>query len=334
MSSILAPYQKAAAAIPVASRVLFVILTAVTATIYTYKLHSYELLLERDYRGHPTKVINFNEIIVPSIQLIPRYAMHNIWVLVTAIFAEISVVGYIGSSVILVAGSKYCHRIWGSAEELFKFVFLVGTLTNLMTVLSVIVLTMISGNVLDLTKPLGGGLCYAMGYLVLLKQSIPEHSVNVFRGSLLLRIKDVPFAALCGSLGMSVYNRNFYPVLPCWLSLITAWAYLRFYQSTLTDPQLPQPNDVVGVLRIQGDASDAFAFVEFFPNVLKPWLGPFFNDVYELMCVMSIVSAFNEESVEQSNARAAKRGKNKDTSERRRQVALKVLEDRISGSSE
>ena len=66
---------------------------------------------------------------------------------------------------------------------------------------------------------------------------------------------------------------------------------------------------------------------------------PVFNQVYEVSVLLGIITPFNDESVEQSNLRAQKRQEQvnqnhknvaNSVAERRRQVALQVIEDRIN----
>lgn len=115
---------------------------------------------------------------------------------------------------------------------------------------------------------------------------------------------------------------------------------MRFFQALNTEPILPVANNdsSTGSVLI-GDASDTFQLVEFFPAVTKPYVGPVFNQIYELSVLLGIVTPFNDETVQQSNTRAQKRleqvgQSNKSiassVAERRRQIALQVIEDRIN----
>lgn len=95
-------------------------------------------------------------------------------------------------------------------------------------------------------------------------------------------------------------------------------------------------NDATNV--IKGDASDVFKLVDFFPNISKPYLSVVFDKGYELAVLLGIITPFNDDSIEQGNMRAHKRLEQIDqtqksiansVAERRRQVALQVIEDRI-----
>ncbi|ONH72123.1 Rhomboid-like protein 19 [Pichia kudriavzevii] len=106
---------------------------------------------------------------------------------------------------------------------------------------------------------------------------------------------------------------------------------------------------------IRGDPSDTFALVEFFPDVLKPTLRPLFEGFYQLSVLLGIVRPWNDDDVDIGNLRSnlrvsgpslANKRTNSSTfmnttgnsknlksetddeiAERRKQIALKVLEE-------
>lgn len=287
----------------------------------------------------PTEERSYLEIIIPYIQLVPRYTIFYPWVLVTAIFAEVSIFSFIFALGILYVATGYLEKFWGP-REVVKFILIVGTLTNLSTVIVTILSNMVRGDVLGMDKPLGGGISYFFGFLVVLKQLIPEHNVVLFQGLVNFRIKHTPFIVLIAVIVASSITQSLWPVVPSVFSFFISYNYLRFYQTFQADPLLPVTSvsgDGNNTTVMYGDASDAFQLVEFFPGVSKAFLAPIVNSIYDVSVLIGIVTPFNEEAIEQSNLRvqklseqAKKATKLTSVAERRRQVALQVIEDRIN----
>lgn len=277
--------------------------------------------------------------LVPYIQLIPRYAIFYPWVFATAIFAETSIVGFLVSLAVLVVATRYVEKFWGY-KEVLKYIFLVGILTNFVTVIVVIIINMLRGNVKGMNQPLGGGASYYMGFLVVLKQVIPEHNVVLFQGLVNFRVKHFPFILLVLAFVWSIVFKSFYPIFPATFSFIVSYNYLRFVQSFYADSLLPTVNPAslgnADTSIIRGDASDAFQLIEFFPSALKPILEPVINGVYDISVLLSLIAPFDEDAIELSNIRVqtmsqqavdASKKSNSDA-DRRRQVALQVIEER------
>lgn len=329
--------------IPKSTRFVLAALTVVAVLILCIRIFYYRqalLLTSTDAQIE----VSFHDIRVPYLQLIPRSAVFYPWVFATAIFAETLVFSLVFSGAVLYVATKYVEKFWGS-QETVKFVLLVGSFTNILTVLITIVCNIFRGDVAGMDKPLGGGISYYFGFLVVLKQLIPEHNIVLFQGLINFRVKHLPFLLLVAVLLWSlVVSRSLYPAIPSMGSFIISYNYLRFYQAFVLDPLLPitsatETADHSGQSVLRGDASDTFALVEFFPAVTKPFLMVVFSHIYDLSVLLGVVTPFNDELVEQSNLRAQKISEqlnqaNKSVAssvaERRRQVALQVIEDRIS----
>lgn len=283
------------------------------------------------------------DIVVPFLQLIPRSAIFYPWVFATAIFAEVTFFSFLLSTVVLYIGTGYVEKFWGY-REVVKYILLVGVLTNLFTVIVAIVSNIFRGDVAGMDKPLGGGISYLFAFLVVIKRLIPEHNVVLFHGLINFRIKHLPFILLVLVTLWSSIFRTLHPAVPSLLSFFIAYIYLRFFQIANVDPILPvaSTNEEGAVSVIRGDGSDAFQLVEFFPGITKPYLSILFNAVYKLSVSLGLVTPFDDDFIEQSNLRAQKLSErlnqaNKlianSVAERRRQVALQVIEDRMNGSS-
>lgn len=321
--------------LPKSSKILLSLLTSISGLLLVLKYESYRSLL-----AATNEPIKFHDVRIPFIQLIPRSTVFNPWVLVLAIFAEISIFTFILSATILYVGSKFTERFWGYLEVI-KFILIIGTITNLFTIVLAIISNIIREDAKNMDQPLGGGISYYFAFLVVFKQLIPEHNIVLFQGLVNFRVKHVPFALLIIFTLWSIFiSKSMYPAVPSIGSFFVSFFYLRFFQSLSTEPNLPlSSNDASNSSVITGDASDTFQLIEFFPNVTKPILTPVFNQVYEVSVLLGIITPFNDESVEQSNLRAQKRQEQvnqnhknvaNSVAERRRQVALQVIEDRIN----
>ncbi|KAI5967078.1 hypothetical protein KGF57_000507 [Candida theae] len=322
--------------IPLSTEILLGLLTTISAFLFVIK---YRIYKDSQAAGG-SEELNFHEILVPYIQLVPSTTLFHPWVIASAIFAEVSIVSFIFSFSVLFIGSRFVEKFWGRVEVI-KFVFVLGSVTNLITVLIAIISNLIREDAKNMNSPLGGGISYYFGFLVVFKQLIPEHNIVLFQGLVNFRVKHLPFALLIFlSVWSAVISRSLYPAVPSTVSFFASFVYLRFFQALRTDPILPvSSNDSSTGSVLIGDASDTFQLVEFFPTVTKPYLGPIFNQVYELSVLLGIVTPFNDETVQQSNTRAQKRSEQVNQSnksiassvaERRRQIALQVIEDRIN----
>lgn len=329
--------------IPRSTRILLGAVAAISGLIFIIKFNTYreELILPTPTNS-PDGVVSFQNIQVPYLQLVPRFTLFYPWVVVTAIFAEVSIIALIISVVVLYVLTKYVEKYW-SWKEVIKFVLVVGSITNFVSVIVTIVSNIARGDVAGMDQPLGGGISYYFGFLVVFKQLIPEHNIVLFQGLVNFRVKHLPFTALVVVvLWSALVTRSLYPVVPSVNSFIVSYTYLRFFQSFAVDPLLPitsASSDAANSSLITGDASDTFQLVEFFPSITKPYLSVVFDKGYELFVFLGVVTPFNDESVEQSNLRAQKRQEQvsqaqksvaNSVAERRRQVALQVIEERIN----
>lgn len=326
--------------VPKLSRLLLALLVGVSSVVFIYKFNVYR------GRAAANDPIDFHDISVPYLQLIPRYAIFYPWVMVTAIFAEISILLFVFSAAILYGGSRYLEKFW-RADEVIRFIFPVGAATNLTTVLIFIVCNMVRGDAKAMSSPVGGGMLYYVAFLVVFKQLIPEHNIVLFQGLINFRVKHLTLAVLSVLvLWLAFASRSLYPAVPAVVSFLVSFTYLRFFQSFLAEPVLPITTATGSPSQtsvVRGDASDTFALVEFFPAVTKPYLAPVFNQVYELNVFLGLLKPFDDDTIEQSNLRSQKRLEQANqahksvansVAERRRQVALQVIEDRINKTQE
>lgn len=333
MSSLSSRLNVSSFTLPPATKALLVTTTASSVLLQFLKRQHYNQLIQAG-----EKDLDIAQIVVPYLQLIPNHTLLHPWTVVTGIFVDATIFRFLVSLVLMYFAGKFIERSW-SSKELIKFVVIVGAVSNLLTSVSLIFLNLIFGNNF-FNIPVDGNLCLLVSYLVVLKQLTPEHSIVLFKGVAQARAKHIPFAVLVILTLVSITTLSPTPAVQAWLGLIVSWAYLRFFQTSVADPLLPQPGDVVGVRKLTGDASETFSFVHFFPEILTPIIAPLFDQIYELLVQLHILTRFNDSDIEQGNIIASRRVAGqpatvdtRNAAERRRQVALKVLEERIGEDS-
>ena len=129
-----------------------------------------------------------------------------------------------------------------------------------------------------------------------------------------------------------------------WLGFLTSWTYLRFYQK---QPDLSSAS--TGRHELRGDASETFAFGYFWPDAVQPPIAAVADSVYNALLALHICMPFTAEDVESGNEQATARGESglpsllepssrqgggkREEAERRRALALKVLDQRLHAAS-
>jgi hypothetical protein len=157
---------------------------------------------------------------------------------------------------------------------------------------------------------------------------VPAHTVTLFKGIISLRVPRFPLIHV-----LLVFILSLTPLLSAASYLlvstgfITSWTYLRFYKAAFPDLEASQPSS------LRGDASETFAFAEFFPDPVKPFVTEVSNQVYSILVSLRICTPFSAadtsvsrgEHVMQRGAPGSARAE----AERRRALALKELDSRL-----
>ncbi|XP_058453519.1 transmembrane protein 115 [Malaya genurostris] len=106
--------------------------------------------------------------------------------------------------------------------------------------------------------------------------------------------------------------------------LYVSWVYLRFYQRHSNGTR--------------GDSAENFRFASFFPNVLQPFINLVANRVYLSCLRIGIVKRLNTQQSNSSSLQSVNvhslAGVDPHDMERRRQIALKALSERLSKTTD
>lgn len=178
---------------------------------------------------------------------------------------------------------------------------------------------------------ISGGVSIQVAFLVAFSQLIPAHTVTLFRGIISLKVPRFPLLYI----GI-VTVLSLTPLLSraaLWqatFGLLTSWTYLRFYKKVFPDLDSSQPAS------LRGDASETFAFAEFFPAPVKPLVAAVSDQIFEVLVAMRLCTPFSQADVSARGDRALQRGTPgtaRAEAERRRAIALKALDQRLSAAA-
>jgi hypothetical protein len=167
-----------------------------------------------------------------------------------------------------------------------------------------------------------------IAFLVAFSQLVPAHTVTIFRGVLSLRVPRFPllYIGVVTVLSMT-------PLLPgaaLWLApfgFLTSWTYLRFYKVVFPDLDTSQSAS------LRGDASETFAFAEFFPAPVKPFVAALADQVFSVLVAARLCTPFSAADVSAARGdtmlQRGTPGGARAEAERRRAIALKALDQRL-----
>lgn len=334
--------------LPPLTRIILLVLVFCSIAVFTLRYMEYSIQYEQavEFENYQKEKPEderevgvwplFRDITVPFVTLIPVTVVKFPWTLLTTVFVEKSVISLLISGACLGLAGRYLERVWG-LKSLGIFYLMLTVIPNLITLFCLVFLFSITTNEWWLQNPICGSTAIQAGFLVAFKQLVPEHSIVLFQGAIRVHVKHLimPILISYATLGI-IIKSPVMTILP-WVGFLTAWIWLRFYRVMYIDSLLPMSDSLTAAAdtqtKIKGDASDTFAFADFFyPQPVKQIVETFSNTIFDALCVLRICTPFNTEEVEASNQRASMRtgsvSENSDA-DRRRALALKVLEERL-----
>ncbi|KAI8577618.1 hypothetical protein K450DRAFT_250889 [Umbelopsis ramanniana AG] len=260
---------------------------------------------------------------VPVIGLVPGYWLHYPWTFLTACLYENNIFAFITSVVATLLGGKYLERVWGS-KELLKFVIVTAIIPNFLTWLTFIVPFYITGNDDFLFNYQINGMTGVLAsFLVAFRHLIPEHLVQVFGGTVSIRVKNLLGILTAATIVSLVLFQTLVVYNLVNLGWVVAWAHIRFFKW----------QDGV-----QGDRSETFALYTFFPDFLHTPIKAISNIVFGILVALKCCKPFppswgydleGQASTSRSTPGPLP-GSARAEAERRRALALKALDIRLS----
>ncbi|KAL1884388.1 hypothetical protein VTK73DRAFT_82 [Phialemonium thermophilum] len=272
-----------------------------------------------------------SEIVIPYLTLIPQLSLLYPWTFFTTTLVESNVFTVAIAGLTIYNGGRYLERAW-SSREFGKFLLISSLIPNLLTFGTMVLLFTLTQNERWTLTTIAGTVPLQISFLVAFSQLVPAHTVTLFRGILSLRVLRFPLvyitAILLLSLTPLLTSASFFLAI---YGFLTSWTYLRFYKTVFPDLDSSQPAS------LRGDASETFAFAEFFPGPIKPFVASISEQVFNVLVTMRLCVPFSAADV------SAARGDNflqrsvpggaRAEAERRRALALKALDQRLHAAT-
>ena len=270
---------------------------------------------------------------VPFLTLVPAQCYRYPWTIITSTFVEQNVLNLLINTTAVFLSGRYLERAW-SSKDFAIVVIIASALPNILLVPTYIIWGAILGNDARARTPIAGAITLQAAFLVCFKQLVPEHTVSLYKGLIKIRVKHFPAIFLALNTFGGIVLGTDTALLLAWYGLITTYLYLRFFR---------HQQEIGSGISTRGDASETFAFATFFPSVIQPPIAAFADQIYTLCCKLKLIRPFSDEAVVSSNELVASRGEATlptttnqaySAAERRRQLALKALDDRLTTASD
>lgn len=268
-------------------------------------------------------LIGFIRPILHVLILFPINIFHlHVWRLATCLLVETNFIAYLYTAYCTQKFMNYIIPNWKSIE-IMKYLLIV----HLTTVFSIILLSLMLLIFLQYWDmfyqiPIYGLLHFDSAFLIALKQFLPD---TVVITTPLGRIKNwhLPVLSVCCSVILWLIGGIRGTVtLQLIIGLQTGWSYLRFIQPH------PENNEVCG------DDSEHFTWSSLFPKSVQPFASVIGRLAFRLLtktglCRKQILQMESFEALESVETHNESRD-----AERKRQKALRMLNDRITSNNE
>ncbi|XP_077977012.1 transmembrane protein 115-like [Glandiceps talaboti] len=261
------------------------------------------------------------ESILNTLAITPGYIVppnFRIWTYVTHGFLETHLWNVVADILTLVVCGKLIEPLWGALEMLLFFsIANIGVgIASAVWYLTVYVATSNIDYLFDVhIHGLSG---YMASIAVALKQTMGDYDF-INTSFLRLRIKQLPMLLLLWSVIMAVIGlaSGAYPVMTT-AGILVSWIYLRFYQKQSDNSR--------------GDMSDTFIFASFFPEKVQPPIAILANTVHSGLVKARVCKkqVRKYDVGAPSSITISLPGSDPNDAERRRQLALRALNERLS----
>jgi len=285
--------------------------------------------------------LSYSETAVEALSVTPGYFLpphFYLWTALTHCYLEIHWWEVVVDLVTLILVGKLLEPLWGALEMVTFFVIVNGGVAVVSALFYYFLYMVTSREMLLFDVHIHGLAGYLAGVSVAVKQAMPDHILwrspmgKMTNRNIPLSVFGLSFVMWAVGLVEGSYCTMFGS------GLVISWIYLRFYQMHANGSR--------------GDAADGFAFASFFPNVLQPAAAVVGNAIFSILVKIRLcrrtVRRYDVGGGTLGGAggpggvRASSGGgggpsisislpgvDNHDT-ERRRQIALKALSDRLN----
>jgi len=270
-------------------------------------------------------LLSFSSSAVLALSVTPGYFNPPhfwLWTAATHCFLEIHFWEVVVDIFTLVLVGKLIEPLWG-ALEMVTFFFIVNTGVAVLCAFFYYVLYMSTFNTELLFDVHIHGLSgYLAGVSIAVKQVMPDHILartplgKITNRNIPLTVFGLTFIMWAIGMVEGSYCTMF------GTGLIVSWIYLRFYQ--------------VHSNGSKGDMAESFAFSTLFPNVLQPAVSVISNTVFSLLVRCKIcrkpVRRYDVGAAGPAGITISIPGAESQDAERRRQIALRALSERLNKS--
>ncbi|PKA47660.1 hypothetical protein AXF42_Ash014437 [Apostasia shenzhenica] len=259
-------------------------------------------------------LLQFFPSAVSYLALIPARTIPFAWNLLTAGYTEQTLPGVAIGVVGLLFLGRSLEPLWGS-REFFKFIVVVNFLISICVFVTAISLYYITTQESYLYTPLSGFHGVLAGFLVGIKQIMPDQELGLFF-LLKIRAKWIPTLLALVSIAVSFFVPESASYLPTMLfGIYTGWLYLRYFQKR------PETG-------LKGDPSDEFTFSSFFPEFLRPILDPIGSIFDKIFCGRRLQTSIESRGLALGGDPLP--GSDPIEASRRRERGAKALEKRLA----
>jgi len=265
--------------------------------------------------------LSFSDVAILGLSVTPGYFNPPhfwVWTALTHCFLEIHFWEVVVDIFTLVLVGKLIEPLWG-ALEMVTFFFIVNTGVAVLSAFFYYLLYMFTFNAELLFEVHIHGLSgYLAGVSVAVKQVMPDHIVvrtpigKITNRNIPLSVFGLTFIMWAIGMVEGSYCTMF------GTGLCIAWIYLRFYQ--------------VHSNGSKGDQADSFSFATFFPTVLQPGVSVIANTVFMVLlkCKVCKKPVRRYDIGAPAGITISVPGAESQDAERRRQIALRALSERLS----
>lgn len=272
-----------------------------------------------------------SEIVIPYLNLVPQLSLFYPWTFVSTTLVESNIFTATIAFLTLYHGGRYLERAW-SSREFAKFLLVSALIPNALCFATLIVLFAFTRNERWTLTTIAGTIPLQISFLVAFSQLVPAHTVTLFRGLLSLRVPRFPLlyigiiTLLC--LTPILSSASFFLAV---FGFLTSWTYLRFYKQVFPDLDTTQPAS------LRGDASETFAFAEFFPGPVRPFVAAVSSQIFDALVAVRICTPFSAADMQTTRSdgfgQRGVPGSARAEAERRRALALKALDQRLHAAT-
>ncbi|CAH0555441.1 unnamed protein product [Brassicogethes aeneus] len=265
---------------------------------------------------------SYSEECIRVISVTPGYIMPPsfwLWTAFTFCFLEIHFWEVLVDIITVGLCGKLIEPLWGQMEMLTFFAIVNFGVAVLTTAFYFILYCATFNTEFLFTVNIHGLAGYLAGVSVTVKQIMPD-LVIVKTPLGKLSNRNIPLAVFFLSVLFKIVGLvdGTYPTM-FFTGLIVSWVYLRFYQKHSNGTR--------------GDMADYFTFASFFPNVIQPPIALLSNSIYNGFVKIGLCKKVVKK-IDMANPTGVTivPGSDQHDMERRRQIALKALSERLSKS--